>query len=360
MIHVHSRHSDGTGTVAQIARAAERAGADVVIVTDHDSLQAVEQGEVGPHGRTLVLAGHEVSPRRGNHMLAFGTRGLIGWKGRTPAQIADAVRADGGLGIAAHPFSKGSRRFRWLGSLGRSMNWEDPDCVDGLEVWSYLADHGQAVASLREAIALLRRPEEEVSGPPQRNLDEWDRVCARRRVVGIGGLDAHQFGLRLGRLVLPAMRYERSFHQLRTHVLLREPTDGELDHDRDLVFHALREGNCFIAANFVAPAHGFRFFGLGDGDVRVDMGSEAPAGAWDLHAELPREADVRLLRDGREVARVTGDRLFHTAEGPGVYRVEARREHLGAERVWILSNPVYLRRGEGRPLDTSTQRGRVE
>src|SRR5437660_874593 len=36
VVHVHSTHSDGTGTVAQIARAAQRAGVDVVLLTDHD------------------------------------------------------------------------------------------------------------------------------------------------------------------------------------------------------------------------------------------------------------------------------------------------------------------------------------
>lgn len=342
VIHVHSRHSDGTGTVAQIARAAERAGADVVVVTDHDSLGAVEAGEVGRHGRTLVLAGHEISPRPRNHMLAFATPAVIEWEGRSPAQVTDAVRAEGGIGIAAHPFSRGSRRFRWMGSLGRAMYWEDLDCLDGLEVWSYLADHGQAIEGVREAIGFLRRPEQHVSGPPQRNLHEWDRLCARKRVVAIGGLDAHQFGLRVGSLVVRAMGYERSFRQLRTHVLAREPPNGDLAHDAAAVFEALREGRCFIAAHFVAPAHGFRFFGSSGGE-RVEMGSEARAGSWELRVELPGRADVRLLRDGEEVRRLTGDGLVHVADGPGVFRVEARREHLGQKRTWVLSNPVYLR-----------------
>ena len=131
VIHLHSTHSDGTGTVAEIARAGERAGVDVVLLTDHDSLAAARCGEEGWHGRTLLLAGHEVSPVGRNHLLVFGVDEEIDWRGMTPAQIAQAARDAGGLGIAAHPFSRGSERFRRVRSLGVSMEWEDLDCLTG-------------------------------------------------------------------------------------------------------------------------------------------------------------------------------------------------------------------------------------
>jgi hypothetical protein len=54
---------------------------------------------------------------------------------------------------------------------------------------------------------------------------------------------------------------------------------------------------------------------------------------------LPAAASVRVLRDGREIGRG----LYHRIDEPGVYRVEAYREAHGAERTWILSNPIYLR-----------------
>ncbi len=72
VIHLHSIHSDGTGTVAQIARAARRNHVDVVLLTDHDTLEARRQGEEGWHDSVLVLVGEEVSPRRRDHYLAFG------------------------------------------------------------------------------------------------------------------------------------------------------------------------------------------------------------------------------------------------------------------------------------------------
>ncbi len=344
VIHLHSTHSDGTGTVAEIARAGERAGVDVVLLTDHDSLDAAREGEEGWYGRTLLLAGHEVSPVGRNHLLVFGVDEEIDWRGRTPAQIAQAARDAGGFGIAAHPFSRGSQRFRRVRSLGVSMEWDDLDCLDGIEVWSFLADNGQRLETARGALGLIARPERHVTLAPRENLEQWDRLGARRRVVGIGGLDAHQFGVRVGGRVIRAMGYARTFRQLRTHVLAEEPLSGDLEHDRLQVLGALREGRCYIAAPPVGPARGFRFFARARGGDQVEMGSEAPADqGWTLHAVAPRPADLRLTRDGREVARLDAPALVHAAEGPGVYRVEALAQVRGELRTWVLSNPIYLR-----------------
>ena len=337
---MHSTHSDGTGTVTEIARAAEHAGVDVVLLTDHDSLDARREGEEGWHGGALVLVGQEVSPADRNHYLAFGIDEEIRHPGLTPAQIVEAVRERGGFGFAAHPFSKGSKRFR---RLGTSMRWEDLEAVDGLEVWSFLSDNGQAIGSLREAVRFVTRPERYVTLAPEHNLAEWDRLGAGRRVVGVGGVDAHQFGRRIAGGVIRVMGYRRSFRQLHTRVLVDEPPTGDLEHDRDQVYSALRAGRCYIAAPSVASSAGFRFFAERGAGERLEMGAEAPADGWTLHALLPRPAHVRLLRDGSEIAAAHAPALVHNAEGPGVYRVEARLESHGAERTWILSNPVYLR-----------------
>lgn len=337
-MHLHSTHSDGTGTVEEIARDGERAGVDVVLLTDHDNLDAIRLGQEGWYGRTLLLAGHEVSPPTRNHLLAFGTDEEIDWRGLTPRQIVEAVREAGAFGIAAHPFSQASDRFRRVRSLGESMLWEDLDCLDGVEVWSFVSDNGQNVTGVLDALRFITRPERYVTHPPRRNLEEWDRLAARRRVVGIGGLDAHQFGVRVAGRALRLMSYHRSFRQLRTNVLARESLNGDLGHDRELVFEALREGRCYIAAHAVAPGRGFRF-----GAEGVEMGGEAPFDGQELSVELPRPAEVRLMRDGNEVARADGSSLAHRATGPGVYRVEAYLTTYGQRRTWILSNPVYLR-----------------
>ena len=326
VVHLHSTYSDGTGTVPEIARAAKAGGVDVVMLTDHDSLEAKRRGEEGMHDGVLVLVGEEVSPRGGNHYLAFGIEREIRWGGMTPAQMCDAVREQGGFGFAAHPFSRGSERFR---RRAKGMPFRDLECADGIEVWSWVTDTAERLPSLREAARFVTRPHLVVDHPPPDNLAEWDRMCAKRRVPAIGGLDAHQFGKRIaGRVPIKLMSYKRSFRHLRTHVLCEEISERA-------VYGALREGRCYLAVDSLAPASGFEFFAEGP-QGRVEMGAEAPAGPYELHVRTPQPAKLRLLRNGEELH----DR--HVTE-PGVYRLEARLRAHGAERTWILSNPVYLR-----------------
>jgi hypothetical protein len=339
VVHLHSIYSDGTGTVRQIARAARRAGADVVLLTDHDTLEAKERGEEGWYDDVLLLVGTEVSPRRRNHYLAFGIDRPIDHDGLDAAGICRAVSAAGGFGFAAHPFSRGSDRFR---DRAPGMPFEDLECeaLHGVELWSFVNDTGEAVGGVADIARFVTMPARLLDHPPERNMRTWDELCRTRRVVAIGGLDAHQFGKRIGPFVpVRVMAYRRSFRFIRTHVLIDEAPNGELDHDREQVYGALRAGRCYIAVDSVAPGKGFRF----EADD-LPMGAEAQAGARrTLRARVPLPARLRMLRDGVEVAGATGEALDHDVEEPGVYRVEAYRRAKGRERTWILSNPIYLR-----------------
>jgi hypothetical protein len=286
----------------------------------------------------LVLVGTEVSPRRRNHYLAFGIDREIDHDGLDAAGICRAVRDAGGFGFAAHPFSRGSDRFR---RRAPGMPFEDLECeaLDGVELWSFVNDTGEAVGGLADMLRFVATPARVLDHPPERNLRAWDELCRTRRVVALGGLDAHQFGKRIGPFVpVRVMAYRRSFRFIRTHVLCEEPLTRDVGHDREQVYAALRAGRCYIAVDAVAPARGFRFEADG-----LPMGAEAPAGRRTLSARVPLPARLRLLRDGVELVSAQGTALEHEVEKPGVYRVEAYRHAKGRERTWILSNPIYLR-----------------
>jgi hypothetical protein len=338
VVHLHSTYSDGTGTVKQIARAGQRAGADVVLLTDHDTLEARRRGEEGWYGDVLLLAGVEVSPRRRNHLLAFGIDRSINHRGLDAEGICRAVVEAGGIGFAAHPWSRGSERFRRAGE-GMPFDALDSEWLHGVELWSFVTDTAEALDSIGDVLRFVVAPQRVLDHPPARNVEAWDRLCQTRRVVALGGLDAHQLGKRIGPVVpLRLMAYRRSFRFIRTHVLCDEDPSGELEHDRALVFGALREGRCYIAVDSIAPARGFRFEA-----EDLPMGAEAPAGRRTLRACTPLTARLRLLRNGEQVATTEGTLLEHEVEEPGVYRIEALRRAAGRARTWILSNPIYLR-----------------
>ncbi len=342
VLHLHSTYSDGTGTVPEIAAAGRRAGVDAVLLTDHDTLAARRRGEERWWDSVLVLVGEEVTPPDQNHYLAFGVEEEIDHRGLSPGEICAAVEQAGGFGFAAHPFSRGSERFRraWPG-----YPWRDLACdgLAGLELWSFVTDTAERLDGLRDTIRFVARPERVVDHPPPENVAAWDRLCAQRRVVAIGGLDAHQVGIRVrGRVPLRLMAYHRSFRHLRTHTLCERPLSGEVAADRDAIYAALRSGRCYLAMDSLAPARGFTFWAEGD-EASLPMGAEAAAGSWRLHARLPRPASVTLLRDGEPIARELGPELSAAVEHAGAYRVEARLEAFGRERTWIMSNPIYLR-----------------
>jgi hypothetical protein len=344
VVHLHSTYSDGTGTVAEIAAAGRAAGVDVVLLTDHDTLEARARGEEGWHGSVLLLVGEEVSPRGRNHYLAFGLDEPVDHTGLDSAGIVRAVAEAGGFGFAAHPFSKGSERFKRF-AAGLPFHDIETAGLTGIELWSFVTDAGESVGSVRDMVRFLARPIDVLDHPPAENMETWDRLCGQRRVVAIGGLDAHQIGVRVGnRVPVRLMAYRRSFRQLRTHVLCEELLSGDLDHDRDQVYGALREGRCYIAVDALAPARGFSFWGETPDGARLPMGAEAPAGDWTLRATVPRPAQLRLRRDGNEVASALGGEVAHpTAGEAGVYRVTATLEHRGRDRTWVVSNPIYLR-----------------
>jgi hypothetical protein len=343
VLHIHSTYSDGTGTVPEIAAAARANALDFLLLTDHDTLAARERGEEGWHDGVLVLVGEEVSPLRENHYLAFGLDQAVDHAGLEPQQIVDRVNEAGGFGFLSHPFSKGSDRFR---RLGQGMPWRDLECdgYTGLELWSFVTDSAERVNGIGDLLRFIAAPGRFIDHPPRRNLGLWDEICRRQRCVALGGIDAHQVGIRVGnRVPLRLMAYERSFRHLRTHLLSDTPLNGDLDADRDAIYGALRAGRAYIAVDSLAPARGFRFWAEGAEGRRAEMGDETSAAEWVLQVRTGRAARVRLLRDGEAVAETHGDALEYWTDSPGVYRVEAYLEAHGRARTWVLSNPIYVR-----------------
>ena len=213
------------------------------------------------------------------------------------------------------------------------------DALHGIELWSFVNDTAEAVASIPELLRFVLTPGRVLQHPPERNMRAWDELCRTRRVVALGGLDAHQFGKRIGPVVpLRVMAYHRSFRFIRTHVLCEEAPTRELDHDREQVFGALRSGRCYIAVDSLAPARGFRF----EADD-VPMGGEAPAGPRTLTVRTPLPARLRLLRDGRR-SRAPRARCSTTrSRSPASTAWRRCATRRAASCTWIISNPVYLR-----------------
>ncbi|WP_051265237.1 CehA/McbA family metallohydrolase [Nakamurella lactea] len=106
--HLHSRFSDGALEPGELIDAARERGLDFLVATEHN-LATPGQWQ-GESLYVLVIPGQEVTTRAG-HWLALGVDPgqLIDWQyGSADGRISDeldAVRAVGGLCVAAHPIA---------------------------------------------------------------------------------------------------------------------------------------------------------------------------------------------------------------------------------------------------------------
>ncbi|MGW2826175.1 CehA/McbA family metallohydrolase [Streptomyces sp. NPDC001443] len=153
--HLHSWHSDGRRTPAEIAALARAAGLDFINSSDHNTHSAHAHWADAAGDDLLVMLGEEVTTRNG-HVLALGTEPgtFVDWRYRARdnrfGRFARRIRGAGGLVVPAHPHAT-------CVGCGWKFGFGDADAV---EVWNgpytpddevTLADwDNMLVASVRE------------------------------------------------------------------------------------------------------------------------------------------------------------------------------------------------------------------
>ena len=107
-LHLHTVHSDGRRTPAQMAAAAREAGLDYFVSTEHNTSSASLYWGQHAGDDLLIVNGEEVTTRDG-HWLAVGlpAGAWIDWRYRSTdgalPRFVEQVRALGGLAVVAHP-----------------------------------------------------------------------------------------------------------------------------------------------------------------------------------------------------------------------------------------------------------------
>lgn len=346
-LHLHTRYSDGSGTHKDIAKAAINVGVDAVIVTDHNVLvQGFEGYYKEKNKRVLMLIGEEIHDQarhpQKNHLLAFGAGRELATLAGEPQLLINHVRAAGGLAFLAHPDDPAAPLFNET-----DISWVDWSVQNytGIELWNALSELKTVVPTKLHALFHAYFPAFVAHGPIPSTLAKWDELLSTgRRVVAIGGSDAHARHMSMGPLHRVIFPYEFHFRGVNTHVILNKPLTGDACADRKLVYDAIGEGRAFIGYDLPAPTQGFRFTAQGR-EKSVIMGEEIPAkGGVTLQARLPSAAELRLIKDGQLLQKWNRQTsCTHITTEPGAYRIEAHRRFLGRRRGWIFSNPIYVR-----------------
>lgn len=133
--HCHTFASDGMVTSAELVDAAVKAGLDLIAVTDHDTMDSVDEAQArGEAVGLVVVAGQEVTTK------GPAQTHILGWflekpvkRGMSLEDTAAAIHDQGGLVIIPHPFMPVYFGSIQPGMLRRLLERER---VDGIEMMS--------------------------------------------------------------------------------------------------------------------------------------------------------------------------------------------------------------------------------
>jgi len=337
-IHAHSIFSDGSGTFPDMIKAAQEAGLDYLLASDHMTLQGRDEGYTGWHDDLFLSVGYEINDKDDqHHYLAFGLDAMLPMD-YSHEQYIQAVKAKGALGVAAHPFEQ--RDVHKSVVEFPPIPWGNLDYpeIEVIEIWNMMS-HWLELTTGRNKYWNVVHPRSFSTFPSRRLLAWWDLANLDRKVVGIGSVDVHAIKIRILKLYTKAIfDYKIMFKSIRTHLLCdneltKYASNNEIE---STIFNLIHNGRTFISNFRRGDARGFRFWAQ-DGSKELQMGESGPMQKPILKAIIPERGHCRLIRNS-EVIQKGKTTKIDLAVSPGVYRLEV----LKGKRGWIYSNHIKI------------------
>lgn len=339
-VHMHTEYShDCKSQMDEIIENTNKAGLDYLLISDHDNMGAKEYH--GWQGGTLLVIGQEVTTNAG-HYLAFNHT-EENFLSQNCQDVINEVNSQGGFGFLAHPKALKYSWKDWTAEGYLGIELVNFGCL-ALEKLAKKALVGclveGALSSLFGKFSLLRYL---ADIRPSRELRKWDELTQKTKVVAVGGIDGH------GPLVRGFPTLLDYFRVVRNYILTDKPFTGNGEYDSNLIYEALRKGHTYISYDCFNEGKGFNFFAVSE-NQKVIMGDEISLkGEVELGIELPQGSRgiIKLLRNGKIVAKAMERKLNYTTNQPGVYRVEVDYKGRFKEKrkasPWIYSNPIYVK-----------------
>ncbi|MBS1551359.1 MAG: CehA/McbA family metallohydrolase [Bacteroidetes bacterium] len=352
-LHIHSKFSDGSGTVEEIAKYATESDLDFIILTDHNTLKAKDKGFEKWYKQTMLIVGYEVNDiKNKNHYLVLGTDKVAGTFDKlsdgdsgnklSAAEYVKEIKNSGGIGFLAHPHEKRNKlpqlkAYPWTA-------WESEDFT-GIEIWNHMSEWAEGVDESNKLQRFIH-PLKTIIAPPEETLHKWDELNKKRKVVAIGGIDAHAHKYNLMGFEIEIFGYKILFKSIRTHIFVenefRKGHQKTYETDRDQVIDALGRGRSFIVNNYIGRGNGFRFIAEYNGS-NYTMGDEivldkSVSKKIILRTMLPAEAQIKLIHNGKCRDELKGLDCIWDTDEKGSYRIEAWKNGKG----WIFSNHIRV------------------
>ena len=337
IIHVHSTYSDGTRTVQEIAEIANELDINFVLITDHNTIQGKTDSLEGWYKNILIGIGCELNdPEDLNHYLVFDVDADV-CKVDDSNEYVRNVNERGGFGIIAHPDESRTHIAKY-----RAYPWKiwESELFNGIEIWNHMSEWMEGLTHLNKFRRILH-PRNSIVMPKKETLKKWDYISMKRKVVGIGGADAHGYIHKvLGLIPLRVFRYKILFKTIRTHILTQNSLSGGHDYKNDLqiIYQAIKNANCYISHHYLGDASAFHFEAE-NGTEQVIMGdSISLTNKLKLKVYNPQPAKIYLVHNGNYIETCDEQEVEFKIGLPGVYRVESHID----DRPWILSNHIRV------------------
>jgi len=351
-IHIHSTYSDGTAIVEEIAKYANETNLDFIILTDHNTMKAKDEGFERWHGNTMVIVGCEINDTKNqNHYLTVGLEKLFGkfkplsnneFGSELPArEYIRLVKEKGAAGFIAHPFEKRSTipehpAYPWT-------EWDSED-FDGIEIWNHMSEWIEGLTD-KNKFQRFFHPLKSIVAPDPKSIKKWDELNLKRKVVAIGSVDAHAHKHKIMGYEIVIFPYKILFKSIRTHVFVEnEIVKGDNDnfsrYSKEIMF-SLKKGHSFLVNHYHGDGKGFRFYAEYCDNI-FNMGDEFvydknKCKSFKLKTYLPIRTTIKLIKNGKCIDESDGMESNWELEEPGNYRIES----WVGEKGWIFSN--YIR-----------------
>jgi hypothetical protein len=295
----------------------------------------------GYYDSLLLLVGEEIHDCRrvpqASHLLVYGAECELAPLAPNLQTVIDAANERFALTFLAHPVEYASRLAH-----EEALGWTDWDVTGytGIEIWNYMSEFKTRIPTVLHALWYAYAPKVGIRGPFPATLDLWDQLSAGgKRVVGIGGSDAHGKVYSLGPLRRTIFPYEYLLSADNTHILIEEPLAGDMATDQATILDALRYGRAWVGCDVLGSTRGFWFQARSGLEWATLGGEVSRAGAVTLEVSTPLPGDIRIVCNGRVIARASGQACRHLVTEAGIYRVQVYRGGKG----WIFSNPIFVR-----------------
>lgn len=337
VIHVHTSLSrDSQGKIEEIVEAAKKNKIDFVILTDHNGPEVIAKEPQGMIDGILFIKGVEIIKDK-TDILAISPNEYID-KGRFDwPEITQKLREQNALIAIAH-----------ADYLYRNFDIKDYDAIEIYDIFDDVLTERvwKWPGHLWRIICCWEKYKEEIFlkilDRPDYALKKWtDNLkyppIADKHIAAISGNDSHQNVKIFKRQLDP---YWLSFKMTSTHIIAEE-------FSKTAILKALKMGRTYISFDIAGGgSNQFEFYAIaGENQQKLLlMGDEIEFQDYIyLVARLNGAGKIKLFRNQKIILEKIGNSLIFTADGPGIYRVEAERKIGSKWYPLIISNPIYIK-----------------